>query len=310
MKVGIWGAGSVGFGITYRFATLPFVSQIFWINRTFKKIIQRVVDIEHGLAFAPTCRSIDAYDQDSARRVLPDIDLLILALGASVPPGKSRADVYLQNRKIYRDAVLLMLDEEFHGIVLVVTNPVDLITRLIQRESKLTSSRILGLGTVVETARLRASLGSYLSPRRPARDIWAYAIGTHDENFVPVAVPELTVGGGIDPQDFPEILECARREVVRAANRVKADEKSTLHPIVEGVVRIAEAIALDDESILTPSVLDPETIEGLCYSIPCTISQDGLIWRYSDILDKSIIRKAIDICCDSLRDTLKRAGEL
>ncbi len=303
MRIAVWGAGAIGSGVAYRLTTTPFTSRLYWINRTYENVESRVVDIEHGLAFAPSCWGATACLEEEAAEILREVGMLILTLGAPVPPGKTRQDVYTTNCGICREAVIPALRQGFEGVVLVVTNPVDLIARFIQKETGLPPQRVLGLGTVVETARLRRSLASYLSPPRPAREIWAYAVGSHDQNFVPVAMDEIAMGLGLDPEQRRAILEDARGEVVEAADRVKADEKSTLHPIVEGAVEVAEAVALDRRSILTVSVLD--TDEDLYYSLPCTVGSNGLIERHLDLLQAPEIRAGLETCREGLRATLK-----
>jgi L-lactate dehydrogenase len=308
MRIGIWGAGEIGTGLAYRLATTPFTSELFWINRSYDRIAQRVVDIEHGLAFAPSCWRVSAYPQERVARALSQAELLILTLGAPVPPGGSRKDVYTDNARVFRQAVVPALQTGFGGILLVVTNPVDLMARLIHLEAELPAPRVLGLGTVVETARLRASLGSYLSPQRPAREVWAYALGSHDERFVPVASPGLTMGDAIPEEEQNGILKWARREVAKGAARVKRDDRSTLHPVVEGTVAVAEALASDRRSILTVSTLDPTSAERLFYSVPCTVGREGILARHPDLLDEAEVWSGIERCQAGLLQTL-RASE-
>ncbi len=309
MKIAVWGAGEIGRGVAYRLVTTVFTSELHWINRTYPKIEHRVVDLEHGLDFAPSCRSVTAHSEEKAARVLEGAGILVLTLGAAVKEGQSRADLYPENRKLFDESVIPVL-AGFAGVVLVVTNPVDLMARWVQRKSGLPSERVLGLGTVVETARLRASLGSYLSPLRPAREVWAYAVGTHDERFVPVAMPGLGFGAGSMPEgEMDEILDNARREVISGARRVKSDQRSTLHPIVEAVVKVAESIALDRQATLTVSVLDPDSPEGLYYSVPCTVGRDGVVHRHVGVLSQPKVKNQMEACCGGLRDCLRSAGE-
>ncbi|MFY9822334.1 MAG: hypothetical protein WAM82_13205 [Thermoanaerobaculia bacterium] len=308
MKIAVWGAGEIGMGVAYRLATTVFTSELHWINRTYRKIEYRVVDLEHGLDFAPTCRSVTAHSEEKAARALEGAGILVLTLGAAVESGQSRADLYPQNRDLFSRAVIPALRQGFEGVVLVVTNPVDLMARWVQRKSGLPHERVLGLGTVVETARLRASLGSYLSPLRPAREVWAYAVGSHDERFVPIAVPGCGTGS-IPEGEMEDILDNARQEVMIGARRVKSDQRSTLHPIVEAVVKVAEAIALDREATLTVSVLDPDSLEGLYYSVPCTVGKSGAIHRHLGVLAHPNVQIQMEACREGLCETLRTAGE-
>jgi L-lactate dehydrogenase len=172
MKVAVWGAGTIGSELAYRLATTAFTSEIHWVNRGYERIAHQAIDLEHGLEFAPSCHRVEAYRQEDAARALRSCSILVLTLGAPVPKGARRADIYLSSRKIYGDAGVVSTLREFPGIVIVVTNPVDLMARVIHRGAALPDSRVIALGTLVETARLRASLGSYLSPMRPAREVW------------------------------------------------------------------------------------------------------------------------------------------
>lgn len=305
LKVGVWGGGEIGRGLVYRLSISPFVSDIHWINRSVQNIQYRVVDIEHGLAFAPTCRRICWYSQDRAKKALSIIDILILTLGTKVLPGGTRADLYPENKNIFTKSIVPLI-EDFNGIILVVTNPVDLLTRLLYVETKINKEFIMGLGTVVETARLRASLSSFMHPRRPAREIWAYAIGTHDENFVPV-VPKII---GINASIEDDILELAQREVILGAKRARSDNLSTLHPIIEGIIAVVESIAKDADIIMTVSVLDPKSPMDLFYSVPCTLGRNGILFRHSEMLGGKRVSAGLKKCKESLVQILSNAGEL
>lgn len=88
MKIAVWGAGEIGMGVAYRLVTAAFTSELHWINRTLRNIECRVVDLEHGLDFAPTCRSVHAHSQDHAARALEGAGLLVITCGAAVEPGQ------------------------------------------------------------------------------------------------------------------------------------------------------------------------------------------------------------------------------
>lgn len=314
MKIAVWGAGTIGTGLVYRLATTAFTSEIRWINRSYDDVARRVIDLEQGLDFAPTCHRVKAYRQEDAPHALADSGIIILTLGKGVKPGGKREDLYPDNRDLFRESVLPSL-RNHRGVILVISNPVDLMARLIFREAEgLSKSQVVGLGTVVETARLRASLGQYLSPARPAREVWAFAVGTHDERFVPVATPTLGVGAGMDSALFQDVLSAARREVARGANRIKsgdagAEALATLHPIAEGAVRVCEAIALDQRALITVSVLDPETPDSLFYSVPCTVGAEGIMSRHTDNLGDSAVKRGLEECREGLRACLRATGD-
>lgn len=304
MNIAVWGAGNVGTHLVRRLAVTPYASKIAWLNRT--SMEKPAVDIAHGLAFAPTCRHVHHCLQNEAQEVLPEIDVLILTLGSPVGKEETRADVYTRNVQIYRDHVIPAVRDSFKGVALVITNPVDLMARLLWRETKRPESTVFGLGTVVETARLKASLGSFLA--RPAREVFAYAIGTHDPDFVPVVCQPPAIGDKTDKEELAFLGECAQSEAAKAAQRVKTDTGSSVHPIVEGALAVIEAIAGDARSVLTVSVPDFETDDDLFYSVPCEIGSDGIVQRFPPKLDAESANK-LEQCKQSLRNKLRAARE-
>lgn len=313
MKIAVWGAGEIGSGLAYRLATTPFTSTLYWINRSLDSVQVRAVDLAHGLDFAPCCRRVIPVDQRQATQVLPKIDVLVLALGAPVPKDARRQDLYATNAKGLRASVIPALrgtDRPYQGIVLVITNPLDLMTRLVWKEGGLDEQRVIGLGTVVETARLKASLASHLRPERAAREIWAFAVGTHDERFVPVVKHAFSLATGLDDDDRNIITDLARDEVAAAPRRVKAGGRSTLHPVVEGAIKVVEAVALDTHAVLTVAVRDPATADDLFYSLPCTVGRSGVVRRLADIEEDRDVADRLEECRKTLRATLREAGEL
>lgn len=222
MRVAVWGAGEVGTALAYRLVTSPHVSELHWINRNTRRIESRVVDIEHGLAFAPTCHRAVPYTQDDADYALACADLVVLTQGGAVKPGGDRAELWPANRAIFRDTAIPRLSS--NAIVLVVSNPVDALTSLVHDEASVENAdaRVIGLGTTVETARLRASLADTLLA--PARELPVFAVGTHDGDFVPV----WSSLGGLRVSEA--ILESAKREVVEAAGRIRRQEIDMISP--------------------------------------------------------------------------------
>jgi malate/lactate dehydrogenase len=115
------------------------------------------------------------------------------------------------------------------------------------------------------------------------------------------------VGDTTTKDELDELVKLARQEVVRAAERVKTKDGSSLHPIVEGTASILESIALDQQKILTVSVLDPHTEDHLYYSVPCRVGVNGVKWRCTKY--DSEVKSLIANCCDGLRKVLSDAGE-
>ena len=285
MRVGVWGAGNLGVPLVRRLLSAPWASEVHWTTRDHAQLQPHIWDLEHGLALSPCCHRIEAHPQPTqpGEGLLGLVDVLVITAGGKVPKGGSRDDVYAQNRGIFRSTILPVL-QGFGGIVVVVTNPVDLMARLVHVEGGLAAERVLGLGTVVETARLRFVLSDLVRPARSPRDIFAFAVGTHDEHFVPIHTRE-AVAPHCDPERFADICRVARGEVARAAERVKRAQQATVHPIVEGVVSVLEGLATDRRSLLTVSTLDSADPDRLFYSVPCVVGAAGVIERHHELLE-------------------------
>lgn len=303
MRVGVWGAGNLGLPLVRRLLTTAWASEVHWTTRSHAQLQPCVWDLEHGLSFSPACHRIEVHPQP----VGPDdaflgcIDVLVVTAGGKVPQGGTRDDVYATNRDIFRSAVLPVL-RGFEGIVVVVTNPVDLVSRLVHVEGDMPAAQVIGLGTVVETARLRWVLSDLVRPVRAPRDIWAFAVGTHDEHFVPVHTRE-AVAPHYDPDRFADLCAVSRAEVARAAERVKRAQHATVHPIVEGVVSVLDAVATDRRALLTVSTLDPDDPDQLFYSVPCAVGAAGVLERHHELLDAA--QDALAAGKDNLRRLLR-----
>lgn len=300
MKVGVIGAGTIGAGLVRRLVTTEFVSEVTWVNRTLEKIEAEIIDLQQGLAFTPSCRRVIGRPQDTrGSKALRHTDVVVITAGKGVPQGGTRRDVLTSNAALVDEIVRLLL-ADFEGVVLVVSNPVDMMARTAALARGAPFERTLGLGTIVETARLRASLASRVSPVRAAREVWAYAVGTHDDLFVPVPIDHLGLGTVIEKAELSSMLESARGEVIAAARRVKAAGRDgTLFPIVEGIVSVLKTIAHDTQTILTVSVHDPETADHLFYSVPCRIGRTGALDRI--VPEHAGVHDGLERCREQLR---------
>ncbi|NOY89823.1 MAG: hypothetical protein GXP55_01345 [Deltaproteobacteria bacterium] len=284
----MWGAGTIGQGVARRLVMEPHVSELHWINRD-PKVEGFVHDLKHGLMFSPSCHEVRSYrtkDSDFARARIATqrSELVILTLGKPVPEGGTRADLYPGNRALFRELVIPALSG-FGGIVLVVSNPVELLARLVQREGELEARRVIGLGTLVETARARAALADHLSPARPARDIELAAVGTHDEHAVLQPLSDF----GLDDAERDTILEAVRKEMINGAKRVKKNALATQHPIVEAAAAVIRAVANDAHALLPVASLAPDDPDGLYWSVPCIVSARGIIGQRPELLTPAVV---------------------
>lgn len=303
LKIAVWGAGNVGAGLVHRLATSDFTDEILWINHNLEKVDRQAADVKHGLAMVPKVCDVHPISQARVRHRLVDVDILVLTQGKGVPVGGTRAAAFAANCQVFEPVIDAVA--AFQGVILVVSNPVDLMTRhLLVNQPSLSPNRVMGLGTVVETSRLRFAIADRLINRKHPRDINAYAIGTHDENFVPI----------IQEPDFPvELYESVRLEVAQGAKRVKGSDQAkpgaTVFPIVEGCVSVIRAVATNIPTCLTVSVLDSGTEDRLCYSLPCFVDGSGWKERDSSCVRQHAVQSQIDTCLIALRAVLSAERE-
>jgi malate/lactate dehydrogenase len=109
MKIAIWGAGTLGYGLAFRLMTSDFTTELAWINRSYDKIQSLGIDFRHGLAFAPNCREVHCYREKHAEYAIEDSDILILCHGIGVRNGQTRKDVYKANTAIFKETIITML---------------------------------------------------------------------------------------------------------------------------------------------------------------------------------------------------------
>ncbi len=300
MRIGIWGAGDIGRSLAYRLAVTEYTSKLFWINRDPEKIKARIVDIESGLALCPKCESIIGVNQADAGSLIEDTDVIVISIGRKVEKDESREDQLEYNRVACTESVIPTL-KDYHGIVLVISNPVDLIARHIYLESGLPRERVFGLGTLVETARLQYYLASYSVPKARHRDVNAHAIGPHNDMFVPVVPPNYIEGIKLLPRELERKVELARSEVICCPKRVKVDNRSTQHPVIEGIHLVLKAISEDSAAVLTVSTLDIESPDSLFYSMQCKIGRNGISWRRSSNTYNEVIQGELVEAVKALR---------
>lgn len=306
LTISVLGAGVLGEAIVRRSAFLPQVGKLRWVNRKLKTEMEGVAkDVRNALvAYAPQCSSLELYRLEDLPRALAQSDLLIVTIGARVPKGKPRSVVFQENQALFLEHLIPVL-RSYQGIVLNVTNPLDAVTRLIHMETGLPSHRVIGLGTMVDTARLC----EVIDLQAPSyKDLGIIAVGTHDEHVV------------VDWKgcDVPRtVREQIRQRVISAAEEVKRCNRSTQTPVVESVKRIIEAIApcvtsdigqARRRGRLLLSVLDETDLDHLLYySAPTTVGPSGVVCRHMTELSAQAIDD-LGVCKTSMRRFLVSVG--
>jgi L-lactate dehydrogenase len=278
-RIAIVGAGSVG-------ATLAYACLIRGVGRTIAlydldaaKARAEVLDLNHGLQFVPMATMVGSDDLEVCRGA----DLVVVTAGAKQRPGQTRLELARANVEMCRDLVPRLLEVAPDAILLLVTNPVDVVTYAALRYSGLPPNRVFGSGTVLDSSRLRLLIAQHCGVA--VQNVHAYVAGEHGDSELPLwssasigSVPLLrwNVPGR------PALDAAARAEIVRrvvgAAEEIIRGKGATNYAVGLAATRIIEALLYDERQVLpVSSLLDGFAgISDVCLSVPSVIDRAGV----------------------------------
>ncbi len=279
MKVGIVGCGYVGSSAAYAMTLMGAASDIVLVDINEALAKAQAEDILHSTPFAKPVRIIAG---DYAQ--LKGAELVILACGVSQQPGETRLHLLERNTKIFQQVVPQVLESTPETILLIASNPVDVMTHVVARFSGLPLGQVIGSGTILDTARFRALLGEHLGIA--PHSVHAYVLGEHGDSEV-LAWSSAKVGG-VPLYDFAEqrgrnltgeVKSRIDDGVRRAAYRIIEGKGATYYGIGAGLARIARAIRDDERAVLTLSmpVDGIEGIEDVSLSLQPIVGAQGII---------------------------------
>jgi L-lactate dehydrogenase len=276
-RVAIIGSGHVGATSAYALLLGGLAREIVLIDVNSVHAEGEAMDLQHAV---PLADPIGVWATDDWREAAQS-SIAIIAAGVGGRPGESRLDLLGRNVIVVRDCMRRLLDAGFEGVVLMTTNPVDILAQAAQEESGLPVERVIGSGTVLDTARLRAMLGEALGV--DARSIHAYIIGEHGNSEIAAWSAARVAGVPLrdyceaQRQDCPDFEEFLRR-VRSAAPDIIARKGYTSFAIASCVARICEAILRDEHTVLPVSTLmrGQYGIEGVYLSLPCVVGRRGV----------------------------------
>ena len=277
-KAAVVGCGFVGASIAFTLMQRGLFSELVLIDANRAKAEGEAMDLSHGLPYTAPM-DIYAGDYDDAA----DCGLIIVTAGANQKPGETRLDLIGKNVAILQSIIPEIRRRNFEGILLIVSNPVDVLTYAAWHMSGLPANRVFGSGTVLDTARLKQLLGEHL--RVDSRNVHAVIIGEHGDSEL--AVWSGANVSGIDLNDFCELrghydhrasMQRIYENVRDSAYQIIERKGATYYGIAMAVGRIAESIVLDQESVLPVSVVleGQYGLDGLCLSIPSVVGKNGL----------------------------------
>lgn len=288
-KVTVVGTGFVGSTTAYTLMLSGLISELVLIDLNKDKTEGEVMDLNHGMPFVRPVRIYSGEYSDCA-----DSDIVVITAGANQKPGETRIDLVNKNTAIFKSVIREITRYNTECILLVVTNPVDILTYVTYKISGLPKNKVIGSGTVLDTARFKYLLGNHVGI--DPRNVHAYIIGEHGDTEV--ATWSLTNIAGIPMDKYCE--DCSRcsgnlskydiyKDVKNAAYEIIKRKGATYYAVALAVRRIVESIVRDENSILTVSSLleGQYGLEDVCLSIPTIVNNNG-IDRVLDIpLDES-----------------------
>ena len=305
-KIVLIGTGMVGMSYAYALLNQNLCDELVLIDINKKRAEGEAMDLNHGVAFSGGNMEIYAGEYTDCCNA----DLVVLTAGLPQKEGQNRLDLLKENRKIFETILQSVLENGFHGIFLVATNPVDIMTRIVYEISDFPPEKVIGTGTALDTARLRYLLGEkfMIAPR----NMHAYVMGEHgDSEFVPwsqammTTKPIFDLCGETEGCHFQELLEL-EEEVRMAAYKIIEAKKATYYGIGMAMARITKAIFGNEYSVLTVSAhLQGEYGEnGIYIGIPCVVNRMG-IQRIVELPLGSEEKQRLHSSCETLENTYR-----
>ncbi len=314
MKVGIIGSGMVGATSAFAIMMRKAASNIVLIDANEKRAIAEVQDIMHAVPFA-AATDVSAGNYSD----LKDAKIVIIAAGANQKPGETRLILMEKNASIMKDIISKTIAVNPNVVFLVATNPVDIITHIcisIAKEFGIPSTRIIGSGTTLDTARFRSLLGAHIGV--DPQHVHAYVIGEHGDSEV-LTWSNIDIGG-VPFEDFiayrniefnEEIKNKIDDGVRNAAYKIIAGKGSTYYGIAGAVAKLVEVINRDNRAVLTVSTLkeDVEGIKNVTLSLPHLIGGEGdlgVLPIQLSIKEKMLLKKSAEIIKEKIDEYEKR----
>ena len=277
-KAVIVGCGFVGSASAFCLMQSGLFTELVLIDSDSKRAEGEALDISHGIPFSKPMK-IHACDYDDVKNA----GIVIVTAGANQQPGETRLDLVKKNINIFKTIIPEIKKRNFNGILLIVANPVDILTYAAVKLSALPENRVIGSGTVLDTARLKYAIGRHLNV--DSRSVHAFIIGEHGDSEI--AVWSSANVSGVPLNNFCEMrghydhknaTEKIATDVKNSAYEIISMKKATNYGIAMSVKRICEAIVRNERSILPVSTImhGEYGISDVSLSMPAIVGKDGI----------------------------------
>ncbi len=274
-KAAIIGAGQVGMAIAYAMLIENTVNHLVLVDAVPEKAEGEVMDLLHGLSFASPM-TLEAGGLEACG----DAQLIIITAGAKRKPGETRLDLMHRNAEIFNSLIPPLVQGSPDAVLVIVSNPVDVMTHLAWKISGLPSGRVLGTGTLLDTSRFRALLSEKLN--MDTRNVHAYIIGEHGDSEVAVwskvNISGVPLQSLVDHNSLGQSWEEMAIRVRDAAKEVIRRKGATCYAIGLGTTRLAKAILANQRSVMTVSCHHDEVmgVQNVTLSLPVVVGADGI----------------------------------
>ena len=277
-KVVLVGTGFVGMSMAYSMVNRGGVNELVLIDIDKDKTIGEEMDLSHGLPFASQKMVIKSGDYEECK----DAQIVVITAGIAQKPGQTRLELAETNTKIMKSITESIMASGFNGIIIVASNPVDLMTYVVAKVSGLPKNQVFGSGTVLDTARLRYLMADYL--KLSSKNIHAYIMGEHgDSSFVPwdhayvgcKRIKDVMKDNHHPMNDLKKIHE----GVINAAYEIINKKRATYYGIGMALNRLVRAVLDNENSILTVSTYLKDGQYGqedIYIGIPAVINSKGV----------------------------------
>jgi L-lactate dehydrogenase len=278
-RVAIVGAGNVGATAAYALLLSGLAGEIVLIDANQKRAEGEAMDLAHAVPFSRPTKVWAGDYQDCVGAVVT-----ILAAGTGQRPGETRLDLAKRNAAIFAEIVPKVAAANPDGIILVATNPVDVLTHAAWRISGMSANRVMGSGTTLDTGRLRALLGGHFGV--DPRSVHAFIVGEHGDSEVPVWSSANVAGVGLEdlarargnafgPEDRERIFKQTRD----AAYTIIQYKGATFYAVAVALLRIIEAVVRDQRTVLSVSSAvgtGRYRLGEVCLSLPSIVGAGGV----------------------------------
>ena len=292
-KVAIIGCGFVGAASGFALMESGLFSEMVLLDANKDKAEGEAYDIAHGIPFGRPMK-IYAGDYDD----IADAAIIIVTAGANQKPDETRLDLVHKNVEIFKSIIPEIAKRNYQGVLLIVANPVDILTYTAQKLSGFPENRVIGSGTVLDTARLKYALGEHLGV--DSRSVHAFIVGEHGDSEI-AAFSSANISG-IPLDDFCELrghydhsgsTAKIAEEVKNSAYEIISKKGATYYGIAMSVKRICEAIIRDEKSILPISTMmhGEFGIENVVLSMPAVVGREGYETKVPIVLDQDEVTR-------------------